>query len=114
MLFDAAMRLTHIRSLGLLLGAMLVLAACAPSAASSATSTADDYEIITLLPKDAIPSIDRPRFYSAAAADDEYEPDEVVIGVEFDGDARAYSVGLLSSHEVVNDMVGGRPIAVTW
>ncbi|MCH7567508.1 MAG: DUF3179 domain-containing protein, partial [Nitrospirae bacterium] len=72
------------------------------------------YDIITLLPKDAIPSIDRPRFYSIQEADAEYEPDGVVIGVEFNGDARAYPVGLLSSHEIVNDMVGGRAIAVTW
>ena len=93
----------------------MILAACAPSAEPGTTGdTPPEYEIITLLPKDAIPSIDRPRFYSILEADAEYEPDEVVIGVEFDGDARAYPVGLLSSHEIVNDTVGGRPIAVTW
>jgi hypothetical protein len=94
------------------LGGTLILAACASAVESGSTS--EEYEIITLLPKDAIPSIDRPRFYSAQEADTEYDPDEVVIGVEFNGDARAYPVGLLSSHEIVNDMVGGRPIAVTW
>ena len=31
-----------------------------------------------------------------------------------EGDARAYSVPLLSRHEIVNDVVGGKPIAVTW
>ena len=94
-----------------------ILAACATSPESGTTDTTDpqpEYNIITLLPKDAIPSIDRPRFYSAQEADAEYDSDEVVIGLEINGDARAYSVSLLSRHEIVNDKVGGRPIAVTW
>jgi hypothetical protein len=73
-----------------------------------------ELEIITLLPKDAIPAIDNPVFISADEADLQYEPDELVIGVEYDGDARAYSIPMLSSHEIVNDTVGGRKIAVTW
>lgn len=73
-----------------------------------------DYEIITLLPPDAIPAIDDPQFLSAAEANEFYDPDELVIGVEFDGDARAYSVPFLSNHEIVNDTVGGVKIAVTW
>lgn len=74
----------------------------------------DTYRLVTLLPKDAIPAIDEPRFYDAAAADREYDPDEMVLGVSIDGDSRAYSTPLLSSHEIVNDVVGGRPITVTW
>ena len=73
-----------------------------------------ELEIITLLPKDGIPAIDNPVFVSAEEADLQYEPDELVIGVQFDGNARAYSIPLLSSHEIVNDTVGGRKIAVTW
>ena len=73
-----------------------------------------ELEIITLLPKDGIPAIDNPVFISVDEADSQYEPDELVIGVQFDGDARAYSIPLLSSHEIVNDTVGGRKIAVTW
>ena len=73
-----------------------------------------DYEIITLLPFDAIPSIDEPRFYDAQEADQEYEDHELVIGVEVDGEARAYPIDLLSRHEIVNDTIAGHPIAVTW
>ena len=73
-----------------------------------------ELEIITLLPKDGIPAIDNPVFISAEEADLQYEPDELVIGVNFDGDARAYSIPMLSSHEIVNDTVGSRKIAVTW
>jgi hypothetical protein len=71
-------------------------------------------QIVTLLPRDAIRSIDHPTFYRAAEADAEYGPDEMVLGVVFDGEARAYSTSLLSTHEIVNDDIAGRPIAVTW
>ena len=100
------------------------IASCAPLAidadgaalSDSNPNAADDndYRIITLLPKDAIPSIDNPKFYSISEADEEYDPAELVLGVVFDGEARAYSVNMLSSHEIVNDNVAGRPIAVTW
>jgi hypothetical protein len=73
-----------------------------------------EYEIVTLLPRDAIPAIFEPRFVSGAEADDQSGPDELVLGVEIDGDARAYSVPFLSGHEIVNDTVSGHPIAITW
>jgi hypothetical protein len=73
-----------------------------------------EHELVTLLPKDAIPAIDDPEFYSREKANLEYEDDELVIGVIFDDEARAYSIDLLSQHEIVNDTVRGRPIAVTW
>ncbi len=73
-----------------------------------------DLEIITLLPRHGIPSIDNTKFYGVAEADTEYAPDELVLGVSINGDYRAYSTGLLSGHEIVNDTIGGRPIAVTW
>ena len=72
------------------------------------------YEIVELLPPDGIPAIDNPKFYSAEEADSEYDPNEMVLGVSINGDTRAYSTLLLDSHEIVNDEVGGRKIAVTW
>ncbi|GMR09481.1 MAG: hypothetical protein BMS9Abin28_0300 [Anaerolineae bacterium] len=62
-------------------GSAVILAACAPSSKPGTTGAAGqepEYDIVTLLPKDAIPSIDRPRFYGVQEADAEYEPDEVV------------------------------------
>jgi len=73
-----------------------------------------DYEIITLLPRDGIPAIFDPEFLTAEEANEEYSDNELVLGVEIDGDARAYSIPHLSSHEIVNDTVGGRHIAATW
>lgn len=67
----------------------------------------------TVLPPDAIPAIDDPRFVPAASADFMRE-DEPVIGISVDGQTRAYSVWHLDRHEIVNDHVGDSAIAVTW
>ncbi len=99
--------------LGLFL--LLALSACLRQQETIVNPESDeDYEIVTLLPRDAIPAIDNPQFLTAAEADEFYDPNELIIGVEFAGDARAYSIPLLSSHEIVNDTVGGEKIAVTW
>ena len=38
----------------------------------------------------------------------------LVLGVEIDGDARAYPIQTLSRHEVIDDRVGGQFVAVTY
>jgi hypothetical protein len=64
-------------------------------------------------PKDGIPSIDRPKF--VPARDDKQLSDtEPVIGLEVNGDARAYPLRVLTWHEIANDVVGGVPVAVTY
>ena len=73
-----------------------------------------DVSIYTLLPKDGIRSIDNPEFVSIAEAVGDVSDFEFVIGVEIDGDVRAYPINVLSRHEIVNDVVGGTPIAVTY
>ena len=86
-----------------------------PTIAPLPTPTpARSLDIRTVLPKDAIPAILNPIFVSGAEADAQMVPQDLVIGVSIDGDHRAYSTSQLSSHEVVNDTVGGRPIVVTW
>ena len=72
------------------------------------------YEVTTVLSKDAIPAIFDPDFLSADSADRQYRDTDLVIGVSIDGDHRAYHVPYLSAREIVNDVVGGKPIAVTW
>jgi len=58
-------------------------------------------------PKDGIAAVDEPRYESVEKADEWLKPDEPVILVEIDGDARAYPIQILMWHEIVNDMVGG-------
>ena len=67
-----------------------------------------------MLGKDGIPAILNPQFVSAAEAVAQLRPTERVLGVSVNGDHRAYSLNLLSRHEIVNDVVGGVPVAVTW
>lgn len=69
-------------------------------------------QIVSILPRDAIPAIDSPRL--ASADDARLDDTAIVIGVEIGGEARAYPVGILSRHEIVNDTIRGHPIAVTW
>lgn len=89
--------------------------ATAPPATQAPEPRADpDLEIVTLLPPDAIPAIDDPAIVSAAAADEQLRANDLVIGVSLGGEHRAYGAAFLSGHEIVNDMLGGRAIAVTW
>ena len=74
----------------------------------------EDLEIVTLLPYDGIPAILDPAFVSAEEAWYQYSSDETVLGLSINGEHRAYSVPYLSSREIVNDVVGGVPVAVTW
>ena len=73
-----------------------------------------DLDVVTVLAKDAIPAIRSPEFVSVADAEAWMNADEPIIGVEIDDDARAYPTAMLSRHEIVNDTVGGAPLAVTW
>ena len=65
-----------------------------------------------LLPLDAIRPIYNPTFLSAAESN--YRDDELILGLEINGEAKAYSVAFLSFREMVNDELGGVPILVTW
>jgi hypothetical protein len=76
--------------------------------------TIDGTPVITVLPKEAIPAIDRPEFLSVQEADRDLKDDEPVLGVRRGKVARAYSLWQLNHHEIVNDQVGDLPLAITW
>jgi len=65
-------------------------------------------------PPDGIPAIDRPAFISPRTAAEWLKPHEPVLALEIDGDARAYPLQILMWHEIVNDVVGGVAVAVTY
>jgi hypothetical protein len=62
--------------------------------------------------RDGIPALNQPRTQTATEAS--FEDDEVVIGVVRGGEARAYPVSVLDWHELVNDVLGGDPILVSY
>jgi hypothetical protein len=65
-------------------------------------------------PKDGIPAIDQPQFEAISAAQSWLTERDPVIVFEHEGDARAYPLAILIWHEIVNDVVGGKPVAVTF
>lgn len=73
-----------------------------------------EQDIIPVLDKDAILAILKPTFVAAAEGETDMLGYEQVIGVSINGDNRAYPLVMLSRHEIVNDVVGGKPIAVTF
>ncbi len=88
-----------------------------PLAADNGTASPGEtlnLEIITILGKDGIPAILDPQFISGAEAAAQMVGSERVLGVSINGDHRAYPLNQLSRHEIVNDEVGGVPVAVTW
>ena len=64
-------------------------------------------------PPDGIPALDDPAFEDASDVD-WLEDTEPVLGVSVEGEDRAYPVRILIWHEIVNDTIGGRPVAVTY
>ena len=63
--------------------------------------------------KDGIPALINPRTIAAEAAMT-LKPQDRVVGVLVNGESRAYPVSILTWHEVINDTVGGQPVAVTY
>ncbi len=64
--------------------------------------------------RDATPPLDRPTFVSVTEAGAWLDRREPVIALEIDGDVRAYPLQIMTWHEVVNDVVAGAPVAVTF
>jgi hypothetical protein len=64
-------------------------------------------------PKDGIPSIDNPKF-SGIENSQFVSNSDIVIGLEINGDSRAYPLFILVWHEIVNDRIGGVPVAITY
>ena len=64
-------------------------------------------------PKDGIPAINKPKFITIKQASALSDRDPV-IGIEINGDARAYPLGVLMRHEIANDVIGGKAVTVTY
>lgn len=65
-----------------------------------------------ILPRGRIAAVFEPEFVPAAKA--KLPDDAWVLGVLFDGQARAYSLNLLNRHEIVNDRIGDTAFAAVW
>jgi hypothetical protein len=106
---------------------VLVLAACTAERSAGGTevgaSTAppsttpsplvDPRDIVSGgVPKDGIPSIDDPVFVTPSTV--RLADREPVLSVALGDEAKAYPLRILIWHEIVNDEIGGEPVAVTY
>ena len=64
--------------------------------------------------RDTIPPIDEPTFESVEDAGQWLGSDDLVAQFELNGDARAYPLRIIAHHEIVNDWLGGIPVAITY
>ncbi len=63
--------------------------------------------------RDSIPPITDPQYKQVAEIEDieEFEP---VLSIILNGDARAYPLRIMLWHEIVNDLVGGIPVLISY
>jgi len=65
-------------------------------------------------PPDGIPPIDDPVYESIEAASTWLDETSPVMVVDINDDVRAYPLAILTWHEIVNDVIGGVPLVVTY
>jgi len=65
-------------------------------------------------PRDGIPAIDNPLFESIDQSSEWLTPSEPVIAFQLGNTARAYPLQILIYHEIVNDVIEDKPVAVTF
>ena len=66
--------------------------------------------------RDAFPVFHNPRMLTARAAEKmgQIFPRDAVIGISHNGEAKAYPISVMGIHELGNDTIAGKPIAVSW
>jgi hypothetical protein len=82
---------------------------------NTAKSAIDLDQVLSGLPqKDGIPSIDEPSFTSIAETSENVTDDTRGILVQNNGETKFYPYNVMVWHEIVNDELGGLPLAVTF
>lgn len=71
-------------------------------------------EIQIVLPKGSFPTLDAPKFVSREEGEKMFFKNEPVIAVEINGNVKAYSLNVLTMHEIANDQLNGKNILVTY
>ena len=72
----------------------------------------NEYSFPFLIPFDGIPPVYDAKFAPANAA--ALVDEELIIGIAWSGEAKAYPISVLRFREMVNDELGGIPTLVTW
>jgi len=64
-------------------------------------------------PRDGIPALSDPKLIAAGSAS-YLKPGDRVVGISLNGETRAYPIGILNWHEIVNDEIAGQRFAITY
>ena len=64
--------------------------------------------------RDAIPAISGPLYWTLEEASAVYTDNVPLVQVNINGDVRGFPLEILTWHEIVNDTIGGVPVAVTF
>ena len=72
----------------------------------------DPGEYRKLIARDVIVPVYEPRYVGPEEAN--LVGQELVMGVEVNGEAKAFPIGLIRNREIVNDTIGGIPLLITW
>ncbi len=125
-MIGSALRSRH-KQLGWLLAIALVLSACGDAFTQGITRNAFDPNLFdpteesdVELPegyflswgRDRIAPVYSPTYVDANGVD--WPDDEVVIGININGQQRAFPVGFMSNRELVIDQIDDIPLLVTW
>ena len=105
-------RRVHLWAIALLAAGVLI-----PAAAGAKLQHCLNSELPILsggVGREGIPALTNPALASAAAGDGFMAPTDMVLGVVINGTARAYPHRVLWWHEIINDVIDGVPLAVTY
>jgi hypothetical protein len=99
---------------GVLFGLLCALLLLGAGRSFAQCTVSSDYLVSGGPGKDGIPALTNPRVVTAEEGDAFMQPDHLVLGVVMNGEARAYPHNILWWHEIVNDVLGGVPVVVTY
>ncbi|MBI2171405.1 MAG: DUF3179 domain-containing protein [Chloroflexi bacterium] len=82
-----------------------------PSPVSTASSAPD--EDLSYSQRTPFVALDNPRFINASQAGS-LASDDLVLGLEWEGQTRAYPLSMMTYHHIANDAIGGKPFLATY
>lgn len=85
-----------------------------PASAAPVAAIPPEQIVESGVPQDGIPSLDAPKFVTTAQALEELGTSGMGLAVVKGAAAKFYPYQILTWHEVVNDMVAGTPMAITY
>jgi len=96
--------------------AILALAAAQEPETPPEIFSEADYDAVAeqVMPRDSFPVLTLPELVDAKTGSETLGDEEFVIGLDLDGETRAYPLRVMGGVELVNDVCGDLATAVSW